>query len=70
MATRFLTRRSRFPDRMWESAKASVRHATAPVGEVARRPSVLFGVLTLAVAAGVYWYFHPELERYLRMRRM
>jgi len=70
MATRFLRRQSRFPDRVWESTKRSVRQASAPVADVVRRPSFVLGILALALGAGLYWYFHPELQRYLRMRRM
>lgn len=70
MATRFLTRRSRLPDRIWESTKQSVRRASAPVTKAARRPSILLGLVALLFGAGLYWYFHPELQRYLRMRRM
>jgi hypothetical protein len=55
---------------MWESTKETIERAATPVAEVARRPPILLGLLALLFGAGLYWYFHPELQRYLRMRRM
>lgn len=38
--------------------------------ESARTPLMVLGAVTLAAAAGAYYYFQPELRRYLLMRRM
>jgi len=38
--------------------------------KLASNPLILGGVAAAAVAAGIFYYFQPELRRYIRMRRM
>lgn len=52
----------------WETVKQSTPRAVAAVREAPMTSLAIFAGITLAVAAGVYFY--PELQRYLRMRRM
>jgi hypothetical protein len=68
-STRFLTRESGAPERLWEKRESALQ-AAVPVMLFDRPWLIAAAVIIVGLGLLGYYYFGPELRRYLRMSRM